>query len=72
MGKEQLVVARSSFEVECQAMADETCELLWLKILFQELGFTFKKAWTHGFTHDSTCALNIATNTDYHEHAKHM
>ena len=37
--KKQDVVARSSTEAEYQAMALATCELIWLKHLFQELRF---------------------------------
>ena len=39
--KKQDVVARynANAEAECQAMALATCELIWLKHLFQELRF---------------------------------
>ena len=37
--KKQDVVVKSSVEAEYRAMALQTCELIWLKHLFQELGF---------------------------------
>ena len=38
--KKQSVVARSSAEAEFRAMAHEIYELLWLKALLKEIGFT--------------------------------
>ena len=38
-GKKQDVVAKSSAEVEDRVMVLATCELMWLKHLFQELRF---------------------------------
>ena len=37
--KKQAVVSRSSAEAEFRAMAQGTCELLWLRSLLSELGF---------------------------------
>ena len=37
--KKQDVVARSSAEAECRAMALATCELIWLRHLLRELRF---------------------------------
>ena len=39
MKKKQNVVARSNAEVEYRAMANATCELIWLKQLLQEIKF---------------------------------
>uniref|UniRef100_A0A2N9HH43 Integrase catalytic domain-containing protein n=1 Tax=Fagus sylvatica TaxID=28930 RepID=A0A2N9HH43_FAGSY len=40
--KKQAVVSRSSAEVEYRAMAQGTCEILWLPSILNELGFTEK------------------------------
>lgn len=40
--KKQVVVARSSAEVEFRSMAHGVCALLWLKMLLAELGFPAK------------------------------
>jgi hypothetical protein len=40
--KKKLVVVRSSAEAEFRAMTHGVCELLWLKILWKELGFDSK------------------------------
>lgn len=38
--KKQNVVVRSSAEAEYKAMASLTCELIWLRSLLNDLGFT--------------------------------
>ena len=40
--KTQAIVAQLSSKAKYQPMAHGICELMWLKILLQELGFTHK------------------------------
>lgn len=45
--KKQVVVARSSAEVEFKSKAHGVCELLWLKMLLGELGFPCLITWPY-------------------------
>lgn len=68
--KKQNVVARSSAEAEYRAMAKPTTELIWIKILLEELGFTISspmKLWC-----DKQAAIHIANNFVFHERTKHI
>ncbi|RVW60670.1 Retrovirus-related Pol polyprotein from transposon TNT 1-94 [Vitis vinifera] len=58
--KKQDVVARSSAEAEYRAMALATCELIWLRHLFQEL--RFGKDEQMKLICDNQAALHIASN----------
>ncbi|RVW62586.1 Retrovirus-related Pol polyprotein from transposon RE1 [Vitis vinifera] len=58
--KKQDVVTRSSPEVEYRAMALATCELIWLKHLFQELRFGNDEQMK--LICDNQAALHIASN----------
>ena len=51
-------------------MALATCELIWLKQLFQEL--RFGKDEPMKLEHDNQAALHIALNPVFHERAKHI
>ena len=66
----QDVVARSSVEAEYRAMALETCELIWLKQLLQELRFGKDGQMT--LMCDNQAALHIASNPVFHEMTKHI
>ena len=44
--KKQIVVARSSAEVEYRAMAHTSCELMWIKHILEELKFVVKVPMT--------------------------
>lgn len=57
-----------SLEVEYQATALGTCELMWPWIFPYELGFIYKGPMVLHF--DSTSAQEIATNPEYHSHTK--
>ena len=63
--KKQSVVARSSAEVEYRAMALGTCELVWLKQLFQELKLC--KIGPMKFICDNQAVLHTASNPVFHE-----
>ena len=68
--KKQHVVARSSAEAEYRAMALETCELIWLRHLLQEL--RFGKDEQMKLICDNQAALHIASNPVFHERTKHI
>ncbi|RVW73310.1 Retrovirus-related Pol polyprotein from transposon RE2 [Vitis vinifera] len=68
--KKQDVVARSSVEAEYRAMALATCELIWLKYLFQELRFGNDEQMK--LICDNQAALHIASNPVFHERTKHI
>ena len=68
--KKQSVVARSSTEAEYRAMASTACELIWLKSLLLDLGFSHKQ---HMSLHcDNQVAMHIASNLVFHEQTKHI
>jgi hypothetical protein len=68
--KKQNVVSRSSAESEYRAMAQTTCELIWLRNLLGEIGFSQSKPmnlWC-----DNEAAIHIANNPVFHERTKHI
>ncbi|GAV77752.1 hypothetical protein CFOL_v3_21222, partial [Cephalotus follicularis] len=68
--KKRSVVARFSAEPEYKAMANVTCELMWIRQLLSELGFgdlSPMQLWC-----DNQAAIHIASNTVFHERAKHI
>ncbi|WMV23432.1 hypothetical protein MTR67_016817, partial [Solanum verrucosum] len=68
--KKQTVVSRSSAESEYRAMAQSTCEILWIHYLLVEIGLnplSLAKLWC-----DNQDALHIASNPVYHERTKHI
>ncbi|KAJ9547159.1 LOW QUALITY PROTEIN: hypothetical protein OSB04_019702 [Centaurea solstitialis] len=68
--KNQNVVARSSVEAEYCAMANATCELIWIKQLLEELRFC--KVSQMKLIRDNQAALHIASNPIFHERTKHI
>ncbi|RVW28261.1 Retrovirus-related Pol polyprotein from transposon RE1 [Vitis vinifera] len=68
--KKQDVVVRSSAEAEYRAIALATCELIWLRQLFQEL--RFGKDEQIKLVCDNQTALHIASNPVFHERTKHI
>ena len=68
--KKQIVVARSSAESKYRAMAHTTCELVWVKHLLEELGFT--PVTSMGLLSDNQAAVHIASNPVFHERTKHI
>ena len=68
--KKQNVVARSSAEAEFRAMALGVCELLWLKIILDDLGITWEGPMKLYCNNKS--AISIAHNPVQHDRTKHV
>uniref|UniRef100_A0A2P2MWT8 Retrovirus-related Pol polyprotein from transposon TNT 1-94 n=1 Tax=Rhizophora mucronata TaxID=61149 RepID=A0A2P2MWT8_RHIMU len=68
--KKQNVVARSSAEAEFRAMAQGVCEVLWLKIILEDL----KIKWDGSIRLycDNKSAISIAHNPVQHDRTKHI
>jgi hypothetical protein len=68
--KKQNVVARSSAEAEFRAMAQGVCELLWLKIILEDM----KIKWDGPMRLycDNKSAISIAHNPVQHDRTKHI
>ncbi|KAK2974296.1 hypothetical protein RJ640_016782 [Escallonia rubra] len=68
--KKQSVVSRSSAESEYRAMAQSTCEVMWICHLLEEISLKPPlpaKLWC-----DNQVARHIASNPVYHERTKHI
>ena len=63
-------MARSSAEVEYQAMTLATCELIWLKQLLQELRFGKDGQMT--LVCNNQVTLHIAFHPVFHRRTKHI
>ncbi|XP_048633027.1 uncharacterized mitochondrial protein AtMg00810-like [Brassica napus] len=68
--KKQQTVSRSSSEAEYRAMADATCELIWLTAVLGEMHCSPLSPAT--LFCDNQSALYIASNPVYHERTKHI
>lgn len=68
--KKQNVVARSSAESEFRAIAQGLCELLWLKIILDDLRIELKGPMK--LYCDNKSAINIAYNPVQHDRTKHI
>lgn len=68
--KKQNVVARSSAEAEFRAMAQGVCELLWVKIILEDL----KVEWDAPMRLycNNKSAISIAHNPVQHDRTKHI
>jgi hypothetical protein len=64
------VVVRSSAEAEYRAMAQEVCELLWLRKLMRELRLFEKKPLS--LFSNSKAAISIAHNLVQHDRTKYI
>ena len=64
------MVARSSAEAKFRAMAQGVCELLWLKIILEDL----KVKWEEPMRLycDNKSAISIAHNPVQHDRTKHV
>ncbi|GAV63790.1 hypothetical protein CFOL_v3_07308 [Cephalotus follicularis] len=69
--KKQNVVACSSAEAEYRAMAYTTCEVVWLKLLLQELHCNSINSPIKLFC-DNQATCHIAANPVFHERTKHI
>lgn len=65
-----MVTAKSSAEAEKRAMAHGCCELLWLRILLEELGF--KQGDPMDPYSDSISAIKLANYLVYHDKTNHV
>ena len=68
--KKQSVVARSSAKVEYYAMAFAANELIWLKGLLGDLGFSHTQPMS--MFCDNQAPMHIASNLVFHECTKHI
>lgn len=66
--KKQDRVSKSSTESKYRAMSTACSEIVWLRGLLVELGFSQSNPTP--FHADNTSAIQIATNPDYHKHTK--
>lgn len=68
--KKQESVSKSSTEAEYRAMSAACSEIIWLRRLLTELGFSqVQPTPLHA---DNTSAIQIAANPIYHERTKHI
>ena len=68
--KKQNVVARLSAETEFSAMAARVCELLWVKIILEDLKVQWSKPMK--LYRDNKSAISIAHNPVQHYQTKHI
>ena len=68
--KKQPVVRRSSVEAELQALAQGIRELLWLKIIMDELSLQNENPML--LYYDNKSAIGIAHNLTHHDHTKRI
>ena len=68
--KKQNVVARSSAEAEFRAMAQGVCELLWMKIIVDDLKIKYEAPI--GLVCVNKSAISIAHNPIQHDPTKHI
>jgi hypothetical protein len=68
--KKQARVSKSSTESEYRAMSTACSEIVWLRWLLAELGFS--QSDSTPLHADNTSAIQIAANPVYHERTKHI
>ncbi|XP_015935990.1 uncharacterized mitochondrial protein AtMg00810-like [Arachis duranensis] len=68
--KKQTTVASSSAEAEYRALASATCETIWIKKIFSDIGLDYTEPIN--LYCDSQAAIHIATNPVFHERTKHI
>ncbi|KAK2356003.1 hypothetical protein QL285_093366 [Trifolium repens] len=68
--KQQSLVSRSSVEAESRSMAQEVCELLWLKSISEDLGI--KSDEPMKLYCDNKSAISITYNPVQHDMTKHI
>ena len=67
--KKHAVVAKWSVESKYKAMANTTCELVWMKNLLEELAFNQSEPMN--LFCDNQAIVHIASNPVFHERTKH-
>ena len=68
--KKQAIVSRSSTEVKFQAVALGICDLLWLKMLLEELTVTGERPMK--IYCDNKATIDISDNLVQHYQTKHV
>ena len=68
--KKQKVVALSSVEAEFRGISKGVCELLWLRSLLTEIGYTLSDEIS--LYCDNRAAIQIAQNPVQHDQTKHV
>ena len=68
--KKQTIVVRSTAKAELRLVAHEICEVLWLKILLEELEVMVKLPLR--IYCDNKVAINISHNLVHHNRTKHV
>lgn len=68
--KKQPRVSQSSTEAEYKSVADVASEILWLKMILEELGESLES--TSVLWCDNTSAINLTTNPILHATIKHV
>jgi len=68
--KKQNVVARSSAEAKFRVMAQGVCELLWMKIIRDDLKIKYEAPT--GLVCDNKSAISSAHNLVQHDRTKHV
>jgi len=68
--KKQNVVARSSAEAEFRVMAQGVCELLWMKIILDDLKIKYEASMS--LACDNKSVISTAHNLVQHDRTKHV
>ena len=68
--KKQSLTSHSSAEAEYRALADASCEVMWLKNLLQEFSIAVPDATP--LLCDSKAAIDLTANPVYHARTKHI
>ncbi|GKC55114.1 ribonuclease H-like domain-containing protein, partial [Tanacetum coccineum] len=68
--KKQSMLSKSSVEAEYKAMNTVTCEVMWIKKILTEFGIT--NSLSVNVNCENSSAIQIATNTMFHERTKHF
>ena len=63
-------MARSSAEAELRSMAHGICEIMWMKMLLEEIGAEIQKPML--LQCDNKAAISIAHNPVHHDRTKHV
>lgn len=68
--KKQPVVSRSSMKSKLKAMAQDVCEILWIKGILEDLKIQYESPMK--LFCDNKSSINIAHNLMHHDQTKHV